>query len=490
MAIQIHQQRYERQLAGLNKWKTAQDLGLSHSNGWGTLWWITGTGKTFAACTLANKMLERNSANQFIVVVPSDELEKQWHNEVKSFVKEEYIPNFRIYTVHKLVNLHKEGKLLQCDLLIADELHEYYTEERLKMFDGSFIYTKWCLGLTATYEDKDNRHQFIKDRLPVVDVIDEDEALREGYISKYIEYNVAIELNDKERENYEMFSKEIARTMSKFGGNGLELASKILCGNKLTGEEGKDISFRYAISKGWRKGMNINNEAEAEIIKHWSPNVIIGYAKTLMDAVRERKSLLYCARNKLFAAREIAIKFDKLKTICFSQSTAFADALANVVNDYYLTGENQQSPSKPCVVYHSKIDTIITIDPETGKQHKKGKTVLKREAIEAIRSGKARIISTASSLDKGFDVKDIRLAVTTSGTQNPTQYTQRKGRAVRVETSEEDITVLVINLYSKSTIDEKWLRGRQSKSKNVVYWVDKIEDINYNPRRNDTLNLL
>lgn len=484
--LQIDQKKYNRQIEGITKWKTAGNLSLSHSNGWGTFWWVTGVGKTFAACTVANKMLENNQANIFIVVVPGDELEKQWKGEIKQFVPEKYQEHFRVFTVHKLMDLMKNGKYLECDLLIADEIHEYYTEDRLNLFNQSFIKTKFCLGLTATFEDINRRHESIKHILPVIDIIDEEEANREGYISKYIEYNVAVELSEKEKEVYDIYTQQVSLNMSKFGGNGLDLASKCLSGNKSNGEEGLSICIRYASSKGWRKDLELNNPQHRAILSMWSPKLIMGYAKNLMEAIRERKTLLYTAKNKLYAARDIVLKYNNLKTICFSQSTAFADALGLLINNYY-SNENPASNSV-CVVYHSQLSTILMdINPKTGKQSKKGKTVLKREAIEAIRSGKARVISTASSLDRGFDVKDIRLAITTSGTQNPTQYSQRKGRAIRVE--DENTIVLIVNLYIKGTIDEKWLRTRQSKTKSIVYWVDKIDDINYEPKRNDIFNL-
>ena len=47
MAIQIHEKKLQRQLEGADKWRKAKDLGLSHTNGWGTFWWETGVGKTY-----------------------------------------------------------------------------------------------------------------------------------------------------------------------------------------------------------------------------------------------------------------------------------------------------------------------------------------------------------------------------------------------------------------------------------------------------------
>lgn len=484
MAIKIHEERYQRQLKGIDRWRKAKDLNLSHSNGWGTLWWETGTGKTFAACLVIQKMLNSNNAYSFIVVVPGEELEKQWKEAINSYLGNVII-NIQVLTVHKVMELTKEGSKLQCSLLIADELHEYYTDDRLEMFNSERIMTNYCLGLTANYLDFNNRHKFIEEILPVVDRIDEEEAVREGYIAKFVEYNVPVEFTAKEYEVYSELSKKVSKNLSKFGGNGLELANKVLSGNSKTGENGYSIACRWAAHHGWSKGMNLSEPGNIEIFNQWSPQLIVGYAKQLMDSVRERKTLLYTTSGKIRLAKEVVIKFKDLKTICFSQSTLFADALCSVINNHYSSiGEEEV-----CVAYHSQLSTLIIKDEVTGKEKKKGKTILKREAIEAIRSGKKRVISTASSLDRGFDVKDIRLAITTSGTQNPTQYNQRRGRAVRAEHEEPDVIKLIINLYVRGTIEERWLKKRQSKTKSVIYYVDSIDDLTYNPKDKNLFNL-
>lgn len=456
----------------MERWKKAKDLSLSHTNCWGTWWWCTGVGKTFGACIIINKILEHNSGATIVIMVPGPDLKKQWLGEIKANVNEKYASNIRIFTVEGILSIINEGQRLSCSLFIADELHEYYTEERLKIFNGNNIVTKWMLGLTATYKDNKNRYESIESILPVVDRIDEEEGLKEGFISQYIEYNMAIELTVDEAEKYRVLSDMVSKNMSKFGHRGLTFVNQILKG-------GIEAASIYASEHGWRRGMSASDPTSAGILELWAPNKIIGYAKAAMDNIRERKTLLYHARNKLVAARDIAVKFEDLKTIFFGQSTLFADALGKVINDHYRN--DSQHSTIPCVVYHSQLQTLISYD-DKGNQKKKGMTILKRDAIEAIRSGKARRISTASSLDKGFDVKDIRLAVTTSGTQNPTQYSQRKGRGLRVESYEEEIIVLVINMYARGTIDEQWLRKRQSTSNNIVYWVTSIDDINYSPR--------
>lgn len=466
-------------MEGFNKWKRAQELGLSYENCRGTWNWCTGVGKTYGSCLVINSMLAKNDAATATVMVPGPDLKRQWKEEIKTHVTERFWKNVTIYTVGEILQFIQRGERIISTLFIADELHEYYTDERLKIFNGVNIMAKGWLGLTATYYDIHGRHRAMESILPIVDAITEEEALREGYISEYLEYNLAVSLTEKEQEAYDKLSSIISKNLSFFGREGLDLASRVLQGDK--GGTGMTYACQLASMHGWRQGMDYMNPAHREILDLWSPQKVIGYAKLVMDGVRERTKLLYFCQSKLKVAVEVVTKFDKLKTICFSQSTFFADALGRVINQYY----ESLGQEKQAVVFHSQLDTIIVKDEQTGKESKKGKIKLKKEAIEAFATGRRRIMSTASTLDKGLDIRDIRLELTTSGTQNPTQYSQRKGRVLR---KEEDIIVLVVNLYVRDTMDERWLRKRQSKSNNIVYWVDKVDDISYESPSNQVDN--
>jgi superfamily II DNA or RNA helicase len=483
VATEVQQKKYNRQLLGFDRWKRAADLGKSYKNCWGTWNWFTGVGKTYGACIVINSMLTKNNAATAIVMVPGPDLKKQWTEEIRANIVEEYWINITIYTVGEIQEKLSQGLMFVCTLFIADELHEYYTDERLKIFDGISIQCKGMLGLTATYHDIHGRHKAMEKILPIVDVIDEEEARREGYISHYIEYNVAVELTSKEREKYDVLSNIIKKNLSFFAHRGLKLAALVLQGDK--DDTGMNYAIRYASEHGWRAGMNIMNPEHRGILEIWSPQKVMGYAKLVMDNIRERNKLLYSCYNKLEMAAQVVDKSSDLKTICFSQSTEFADRLGETINSHY----QLKNLPEPCVVYHSQLKTIIVKDESTGKESKRGLTRLKKDAIAAFISGEKRIMSTGSALDKGLNVKDIRLALTTSGTQNPTQYRQRKGRAVRVESYVEDIMVLIVNLYARATQDEGWLRKRQSTSNNIVYWVDNIHDINYTPSNSDSTNL-
>ncbi len=236
-----------------------------------------------------------------------------------------------------------------------------------------------------------------------------------------------------------------------------------------------------AVSKGWRMNLNLADPAQKMIEDLWNPNVFIGYARNLINAVRGRKDLLCTANAKYNATLEIINKFDKVKTILFSESTVFADKIGLLLN----------KANHPTVIYHSQLKTTMATSAKSGKFIKMGKVRLKREAIEKIRSGRARIMSTARSLDKGFDVPDLRMSITTSGSQNATQYKQRSGRPTRKEDGAiGEEPVLLINLFIRETQDEIWLKGRQEKNRHESIEVSTVDEITYTPQPNVEFSML
>lgn len=473
--MEILQKKLERQIQGTHRWANSKMFGAP-GNGMGTLWYYTAVGKTYTALLICEKMFLKHGATvRIIVTVPSEELVRQWKDRIKDTIEDEFISCIEVYTIHYLVEHNAKAN---CDLLIVDEIHEFLTEERLKFLNKTNIQYKYILGLTATWKDNLGRERYLKDICPVVDVITEKEALDKGFISKYIEYNLSTELTPEEYTAYKAYSRIISKNLPKFGGS-LLVAQKCLQGGKH--EDGRvytgfQFCAGWAIKNGWTKGGSPDNPEWSQIDAIWNPSKILGYAKELMNAIRERKDILYNASDKATKAVEVIKKFPTLKTICFAQSTHFADKIGYLINEW-------QTDS--CVVYHSQLAT--TIREVKGKPRKVGKTILRREAISKIKSGEALRISTASALDKGFDVEDIRLGITTSGTQNPTQHSQRGGRVKRLEIYNPDATVLIVNIYVADTKDEDWLRHRQKDSYNTVYWVKSVEEIGYTPINNNLI---
>ena len=468
--MEIIESKLKRQIIGINKWIT--------NNCIGTWDWCPRMGKTYAALTAANKLKIDKPVSTIMIITPSIPVKNQWINKIKE-IYPNLIDSCQVNTIHFI---QENNIIITSTLLILDEIHEYYTEERLKLIAKST--SNFKLGLTGTRKDNKNRYLLCEEIIPVIDIIHEKEALENEWISKFLEYNISVDLTDKEKKDYEIQSELINKFLSKFGRNGLSLAQKCLSGGKdYKGNyyTNKQFCFGWSIHNGWRNNLDLEKEENKIINNQWNPKVIMGYAVALMKAIRERKNILYNASNKLNVATDLIKKFDTLKTICFSQSSDFAENLKDKLNI--------EIDINTCVSYHSNIETQFLPIGKNNKLIKVGKTRLKKIAIDNFKNGKNRVISTVAALDRGLDISDIRLAIISSSTQNPTQHAQRGARAKTLEIFNKDVVVLIINLYVKNTKDETWLKNKQKHTKNIIYWVDNINDINYTPQDNTTFSL-
>lgn len=463
--------KLERQELGVDRW-------WEHKQG--TINYATGVGKTYTAMLIIRRLFRTDPLHNVVVIVPSEALQGQWKDELgKQFTKKE-LNRITVMTVsYVVVNKIK----IKTNTVIYDEVHEYLADEYFKVVNGTYIRYDNGLALTATYEDSKGRHKKLELIFPIIDRITESEAIEKGYISPFIEFNLAVEMTAEEHEQYKEYTTIISNTINKFGRGGLTLAIKCLQGG--TDSRGKQFKathfvYGWATFKGWRRDLDLEDERDRQINDLWNPHVVFGYAQKLMNGIRKRKDLLYSCNSKAKVCKELAFKFNDLKAIIFSQSTAFADKLNLILNE----------EEKDCsVVYHSSLATVMLPSPKTGKLIKFGKTRLKRMAIDNFRSGKATKICTASSLDKGFDVQDTRLGITASGTSNFTQYKQRGGRVKRRDMFNTDKIALLVNLYVKNSKDEAWLRKRQSMSNHTIHWIDSVAEVSFTPTNKEEFTI-
>lgn len=461
--MQIDENKLARQKLGVDLWFNNKCNGIFNYH--------TGVGKTFTAF-LCIKRLETIQKGVYVIAVPGKELEKQWKDKIKNSFPKNLVERIIVKTAHSLL---LENLTYEVDTYIIDEIHEFSTEEREKLLNKSIIKFTNFIGLTASADDKNFRK--ILKYFKVIDTISAEEAKEKGYVAEFIEYNLGLHLTEKEKEAYKALTEIISKHLPKFQNN-LDYAQKVLSGGKDQNGvyySGAGWAWALAQKNGWKPNLNLNIENHRLIDNLWNPSNFIGYAKSLINAIRGRKNLLCNAKAKYNTVLELLNKFNNVKTIIFSESTDFADKVGKILNDN----------KHPTVVYHSNLKSTKMASPKTGKFIVMGKIRLKKLALEKIKSGKARVLSTAKSLDRGLDVVDLRMGITASGTQNSTQYKQRNGRAGRKEEGIfADLPVLLINLYIVDTQDEIWLENRQSKANHKPIVVNSVEEINYYPPAN------
>lgn len=475
----------------------------------GTLNYTMRFGKTITGINIIKNANRTNGIFSVIVLVPNANLRLQWENEISSRIKGIKV---LVYTANIA-----QSQDLHCDLLIVDEIHKFISDGRVQLINGNRIKHTYRIGLTGTYPANvsDNTDVIYK-MYPIIDVITEEEAIFNNWISDYVEYNYGLELPDYDRQRYMTYSDHIGEVLNTFRGTdelftyqnqkvprdhytvitacrvGLIINKHILNSDSSRHIPAAVVRDFLAKEKGWYRGMPLNTEENRRISKYWSPENIESRVSMFEDYVRRRNELINNHQAKLEAVLNLVEHFKDKVTIIFNQSIDFADKLTEAINANF---------GNIAVCYHSKISSRPLLNEEGEyyrykSGHKKGliKTFgqksLKDNAVNGIKQGHYKILVTVMALDEGFSVENLELAITTSGTTNPIQHKQRTARVKTLNPYKEKET-MVVNLFFKHfeitnnagesklvrSRDQTKLIMRQKQSENLIHWVENVENI-------------
>lgn len=491
----------ERQRIGAEKWRA--NFGI------GTLNWPPRFGKTFGTIEfIANPHLHNNTANSIVILTPSEIIAKQWKDNLISYCED--ITRVKVYTASHFAS-NPEVKDV-CTLLIVDELQKFTTDERKTLIDGNRIIYHYKLGLTGTYpKDID----WINNLFPIVDTIEEKEAIDNKWISPYIEFNVVLELPYADKVKYEKFSKPITETLTMFKPlldvlvrenkirlfeNEFDLIYACKRGFQTVSLTGIDKWITYdalcntiAYMKGWHTELNISIPENKLLHETWSPIAIHNRAKQFTEYIERRNNLLVNNNVKLEMVANI-ISRNRVSTIIFNESTEFADRISD-----YLNAKFDGLYRVAC--YHSKMDSRTMIDPTTGDYFKfstgdrkgtpkmLGNKSIKNIVIEGFKNGFYHALSTARALDEGLDVPIIEQVICTGGTTNPLTYQQRTARGKTVDFYNPNKITKIFNLVFNDfenesgelirSRDRTKLVLRQKETASSVKWITDLNEINF-----------
>lgn len=189
--------RDERQAESVTKWLK--------NKGRGTLECCTGYGKSRCALIIINKLLSKYPSMRILIVVPTELLKHQWLEHIENNSLQ---LNVEVSVINSVA---KNGAV--CDLLIIDEIHTAAANSLVKVFES--VKYKLILGLTATFERLDERHNLLKKYCPIVDTVTLQEAQLNGWVSQYKEYLVLIDVDDI--DVYRQYNKEFTEHFEFFG---------------------------------------------------------------------------------------------------------------------------------------------------------------------------------------------------------------------------------------------------------------------------------
>lgn len=475
--------KFKRQEKSFDLWRTGKPVQGVIRMAVGIIQAVTGFGKTFILIMAIKYMNKTHPDRTAIVVVPTTKLLQDWMgytNDKKESIKG-HIENHGLFNVRVfVVNTYVKYQDWQCDLLALDECHHYANEDS-QYFSTILNITqyKFLMGLSATLSKRQEAF-FLKFKIPVVDVIDQQEALKYGYIAPSTVYNLAIPLSDEDKEYNELVNNKFKHFFSRFNH---EFDIVKAC----NGKKGIPISIRL------KNGTYLGKKTPEEWIQEWarvnkyngdkthpySPENIVKNAAQCMNLMAQRKDKWQNFPSKIEYAVKIINRFP-YKTMCFSETSAFADKIVKRLPDI-------------AIAYHSNLSTVAVRDKEIieiGNAEEKedlkqrGYTILgttrrKKLALQYFTdpSSPIRVLSTVRALDEGVDIPDAQLAIQLAYSSTTRQNVQRNGRVGRLDYANPDKKAITINLYMEGTQEEKWLREKQ-KNGQAAIWVSSIDEIN------------
>jgi superfamily II DNA or RNA helicase len=274
------------------------------------------------------------------------------------------------------------------NMIIFDEVHlvsdTATTLSKIFDFVNAADPKKPLLGLTATIDEQDPRYNTILSLLPPVRRYMINDAVKDRRLARPIIIPIKADLTYDEQKMYDEYSSKI-RNISRY----------------LNTSDPKSISSHL-------KG----GGHSARLARAWFMNV------------KNRKSLLNFAQNKLMAATELITK---------------------------------KHPSERIMVFSETIESIQKLQ----------EMLQCRLQTEALRSKqRQKILSewgkeffallSVHTLEIGYDVPDVRAAIILASTSNMNQIVQRIGRAIR-KTEGKD-TALIYTIYLTQTHDTNTLK--------------------------------
>jgi len=336
-------------------------------------------------------MLEKRPDSKILVLVPTTHLKEQWESEVDSCVEVVVINT----ALKKNYDVH---------LLIIDEIHAFASTTRKEIFNQ--ITYKWLLGLTATVNRPDMKEEVFLTICPIIDKITLAEALKNKWVSDFVEYNIFIPVDLTEyKKNQATFNKCFAM-------------------------------FDYNLDdmfKGLKDTTYVNDKSlELNI----PPNEIRRNAAMGVRAMRARIGFCYDHPAKIALTNFILANTDHTttKTLTFSQSKETAKKITGAV-------------------YHG------TLAEST-----------KKKLIAKLTSGEITALNTVKALDLGADIKGINQVIILAGTSSHIQRKQRRGRGIRLEADIESKLVinLVLEGTQDETWNRAATKGESKYIKNVT----------------------
>ena len=392
--------RDERQAESLRSWL--------RNKGKGCIEGCTGYGKTRIGINAIEKVMTKYPSLSVIVVVPTDVLKSQWSR---------LLDERGLSLNCKVMIINTASKTLEkCDLLILDEIHKFAADQFSQVFKT--IKYKLILGLTATIERLDGKHELLKRYCPVVDTVTIEVAKASGWVSDFTEYQVIITANDI--DNYRQYNKDFIKHFEYFDFD-FGLAMSMIGPRGLQNR----LAYRDKLCPDGSK------EEKSTILKE-----IMYHSMGFMHAMQDRKKFIHNHPQKIEVAREIIKHRADKKIITFAANTKMAEAIGV---GYVYTGKEGKTKNRITIEEFMKLD--------------KG------------------VINSCKLAIEGFDCPGLSVGIVLGVDSSATKAIQSTGRVVRKEgTKYSEMFTLVM----ENTVEEEWFRKSHPKGDYVTIDVENL----------------
>lgn len=360
---------------------------------------------------IIDKLKHSNPNLHTIVLVPTTTLQEQWISELD---ERGLLLNTEVF-----VMMGASKKHYVCDLLVLDEAHRVNSE----VLSANLVNTqfRYILGLTATFERLDGRHEILAKYAPICDTITMEDALFNGWIAKYKDYVVVIDVPDIDTYNaynsefnkaYEFFNWDFGKAMS------------------MVGKDSFKNRWEYA------KELAPNNyEHQKEMFKS-----ITYYATSFMRNMQNRKKFVQNHPKKLEVAQEIIKWRNDKKIVTFSANVKMAESFKNGY------------------VY-------------TGKEGKK-KNRITLEEFSKLSSG---CLHSCKMAVEGLNISDLAVGIMLGIDSSKTKAIQALGRVAR--TCKGKLGAEFFTLVINNTVETKWMQNAKADSKIEIIDVANLHKV-------------
>ena len=365
---------------------------------------VTGAGKTRLA--LAGIMRLNSVTDSKIrvkIVVPGKTLLMQWkHILKKTFASESEITvgvhgngyhssserKYMVYIINsaryclarQILKELKEGYTV---LLIADECHNYTSNENRKIFEFlpylAEVSGKYCaLGLSATAEKAGYESILIPALGKEIYRHGLAEALRKGTVCDFAVWQIAVNFQPEEQLEYEELTENL----------------------RLTHQE----LLRIFPELKYYDGTSFFTYVRELAVKEKGKGARL--ARTWLQLSYKRKRTVHMAQARTSCAYQLIKELGiKRQVLIFGESISQIEHLYTKLN----------------LIYPYKI----------GRYHSQMGNLANHNTLERFRNGELRILLTCRALDEGMDVPEAAIGIILSGTAMKRQRLQRLGRILR-----------------------------------------------------------